>query len=111
MVSLIIFTFTTIFRQSSLSLQKCGAITLFRWVIALFVCVVVCVCECGREGSRWASLSVSASLLGLGRSASSSPHCAVGHASRVCLAELIKTVNRLAHLKGERERAGARKVK
>lgn len=45
------------------------------------------------------------------KSASSSSHCAMGHASRVCLAELIKTVNRSAHLKGERERAGARKVK
>lgn len=41
----------------------------------------------------------------------SSPLCAVGRARRVCLAELIKTVNRSAHLKGERERAGAGKVK
>lgn len=41
----------------------------------------------------------------------SSPLCAVGRARRVCLAELIKTVNRSAHLKGEREWVGAGKVK
>lgn len=74
-------------------------------------------CERTRERKREASLAprclavcqrLSSPEL---RSASSSPHCVMDHASRVCLAELIKTVNRSAHLKGEKERAGARKVK
>lgn len=38
------------------------------------------------------------------RIASLSSHCAMGHASHVCLVELIKLLNRSAHLKGERER-------
>ena len=40
------------------------------------------------------------------RSASPS-YCAMGHAFCVCPAELIKTVNRSGHFKGERERGGA----
>lgn len=54
---------------------------------------------------------VSAPHSGAEKCAVLSLHCAMGHASRVCLAELIKTLNRSAHLRGEREPAGARKVK